>query len=106
MSDDRRPRITVMGEEVAWDEYPVAQRAVELDDYFKPVKLAPKAVDSASRMVPRDIWLVHGLHTWLQERANHVFSKLPSGKMEGQFGKLRYFFDFDSDGPVLRNVSL
>jgi hypothetical protein len=101
-----KPRITVMGEEMPWDSFPEAVRAVELEDYFKPVKLSPLAINEASKIVPSEFWIKHGLYKWLQQRADHVFSKLPSDKSKGMLGQLRYFFEFDADGPVLTKVSL
>lgn len=103
---ESRPKITLMGEEVDWDslEDPAA---VDITDYFKPVRLSAKAIDQASRVVPIENWISAGLHTWLQGRANHVFSKLPSiNQREGRLGKLKYVFEFDASGPVLKTVFL
>lgn len=94
-----------MGEEVSWDDIP-EPRAAELGDYFKPVRLSPRAIDQASRIVPPEHWIGQGLHTWLSMRANHVFKSLPSDRTEAQFGKLKYIFEFDAQGPVLKTVGL
>jgi hypothetical protein len=102
---DARPKITVMGEEVPWDHFPDAP-AVELSDYFKPVKLSPLAINEASKIVPSKFWIEKGLYKWLQVRADHVFSKLPASQTKGMFGQLRYYFEFDADGPLLAKVQL
>lgn len=95
----------IMGEEVEWDEVP-GTGAVELADYFKPVRLSPAAIDAASKIVPSEHWMKYGLHTWLSQRANHVFSKLTTDEMTGRLGQMKYFFQFDAEGPVLKTVSL
>ena len=100
-----RPKITIMGEEVAWDYFPDPP-AVGLEDYFKPVKLSPLAINEASKIVPSKFWIEVGLYKWLEKRADHVFSKLPASQTRGMFGQLRYYFEFDADGPVLGKVSL
>lgn len=105
MNTEKRPRITMMGEEIPWESLPDA-RAINFDDYFKPVKLSPRAIDSCSKIVPSEYWKLYGLHTWLSKRANHVFSKLSGGKNEAYLGTMKYFFEYDADGPVLKNVSL
>ncbi|MGY3406074.1 hypothetical protein ACVWZV_002187 [Bradyrhizobium sp. GM5.1] len=104
---EKKPRITIMGEEVPWDELP-SPGATELADHFKPVKLSPKALDQASKIIPQQFWISKGcgLHTFLKGRAEKVFAGLTSGQTEGQYGTIKYFFEFDSDGPVLRSVSV
>lgn len=101
----KRPRITIMGEEIPWDALPEAP-AIDLADYFKPVKLSKQAVDQASKIVPHELWIKQGIHTWLSRRADHVFGKLSSSQTEGRLGAMRYKFEFDADGPVLNSVSL
>jgi hypothetical protein len=104
-----RPRIRIMGEhgmeEVPWEEAPAAP-ALELEDHFRPVKLTITAINQASKIVPVEAWKAYGICKWLQKAADIVFSKLPSDKMEGKLGLMRYFFEFDADGPVLTKVSL
>ena len=100
-----RPKISIMGEEIAWEDLP-DPGAVELLDYFKPVKLSPLAINEASRIVPSNFWVEVGLYKWLQKRADHVFSKLAASQTKRMFGQLRYYFEFDADGPVLGKVSL
>lgn len=100
-----RAKITYMGEEVPWDEVG-GGGAVELIDYFKPVKLSPKAIDQCSKIVPSEHWIKEGLHTWLSKRADYVFGKLASNQTEGRLKSLRYFFAFDAEGPVLESVKL
>lgn len=94
-----------MGEEIPWDEVP-APRAVEFGDYFRHVRLSPRAIDQASRIVPVECWHKHGIYTWLSQRANYVFSKLTTEQTRGIFGVMKYNFEYDSDGPVLSSVSL
>lgn len=106
MSDPTtRPRITVMGEEVSWDEVPPAQ-ATELVDHFRPVKLSPQAIDQASKLVPAETYKDVGLYTWLSKRADHVFKHLPTDQLVGQLGIMRFVFEFDAFGPVLKKVYL
>lgn len=104
-TEEKKPRITYMGEEIAYDDVPEPQ-AIEMLDYFKPVKLSPRSIDEASRAVPLRAYEQSGLYTWLQQRADFVFSKLPVSQTEGRFGRLRYSFEFDADGPVLKTVTL
>lgn len=100
---EKRPKIFVLGEEVAWEEAPDAN-ATELVDYFKPVRLSPTSVDSASKIVPSEFWIKHGIYSWLQMRANHVFSKMTASQRKGKLGQLEYSFEFGAEGPILRNV--
>ncbi len=101
----KTPRITIMGEEVPWDEAP-GNGVLELDHYFTPVRLTQHAINEASKIVPVDTWKKRGLCTWLQAAADHVFKKRPEGKMEARHGVMKYVFEFDYDGPVLKTVSL
>lgn len=103
---EKRPKITIMGEEIPWDEVPTQDSAVEIADYFKPVKLSLKAVNEASKIVPAEHWVKIGICNFLQPRADYVFSKLTSDQREGRLKAMKYFFEFDSDGPLLKNVSL
>lgn len=106
---EKRPRITIMGEngmeEVPFEELPAAE-AIDLSDHFKRVKLSPAAINEASKIVPIDVWKRIGLYTWLFKAANHVFSKISVGQTEARFGVLKYVFEYDADGPVLKTVSL
>lgn len=102
---ERKPRITMMGEDIPWDEVPEAP-AVELEHYLRPVKLSPRAINEASKIVPAQHWIKHGLYAWLSARAEHVFSKLSSSEHAGQLGCMKYLFEFDADGPVLKTVLL
>jgi hypothetical protein len=111
MSDtgEKRPRIMMMGEhgmeEVPYDSIPEPS-AAQLEDYFKPVRISPRAMDIASKIIPKEHWEKKGLHAFLQDRADEVFQKLSSSETEARRGKLRYFFEYDADGPVLKTVSL
>jgi hypothetical protein len=100
-----KPRITYMGDDIDYDSLPEPD-AVELADYFKPVKLSPRAIDAASQIVPSEHFVKEGLYTWLSKRADHVFGKLSSSERSGRLGKMKYEFGFDADGPVLERVSL
>lgn len=100
---DKKPKIFLMGEEVPWDEAPEAD-AADLRDYFKPVKLSGRAIDAASTIVPPQFWSKTGIYTFLQHRADHVFSKMASGQREAKLGQLKYLFEFDDEGPVLKTV--
>lgn len=104
MTYERKPRITMMGEEIPWDEFPDAARATELEDYFKPVRISPQAINQVSMIVPSEYWIKQGLHSWISARANYVFSKLSGNEREGKLKQLKYFFEFDADGPVLSRV--
>lgn len=103
--EDKKPRVTVMGEAMDYDEV-AGTGAVEIEDHFKPVRLSPLAINQASRIVPPEHWEQLGLYAWLQKRADHVFSKLAVSRTEGYFGKLKYTFEYDAEGPVLKTVSL
>lgn len=94
-----------MGEEVPYDKFP-GTGAIDMEDYFKPVRLSPRAINEASKIVPIEGWITQGLHAWLQIRANHVFGKLSADLTEGRLGVMRYFFEYDKDGPVLKSVSI
>jgi hypothetical protein len=100
-----QPKISMMGEEVSYDDLP-GTGAISLDDHFKPVKLSPKAIDEASKIVPSEHWVKYGLYTWLRSRAEHVFKHMPASKTEGKLGIMKYFFEYGADGPVLKSVSL
>jgi hypothetical protein len=45
-----------MGEPLEWDELPGA----ELEDYFKPVRISPRAIDHVSKIVPAQHWIEEG----------------------------------------------
>lgn len=106
---NKTPIIRVMGEhgmeEIPYHEVPES-RALGLDDYFKPVKISPLAIDQASKFVPIDLWKKYGLYTWLSGSANHVFRGLTTEQYKGKLGLLNYVFEYDSDGPVLKTVFL
>jgi hypothetical protein len=88
-----------------WDEFG-GSGAVAREDQFKPVRLSPKAIDQASKLVPQKYWIESGLHTWLKGRAERVFAKLSGEQTRGKFGTVTYVFEFDVDGPVLKSISL
>lgn len=106
----KTPRITMLGEdgmeEIPYDQFPDAQSAVELEDYFKAVRIKPSVIDYISTLVPQEQFVKEGgVHRWISNRANFVFSKLDgSNQKEGKYRQLKYIFEFDSDGPVLSKV--
>lgn len=108
MEAERKPRITFMGEEVPWESLPEPEPvAYHLSHYFAEVKISPRALNQASKIIEPQWYIKHGgLHALLQKRANEVFSKLPASKTVAQYKNLKYIFDFDKDGPVLKSVSL
>lgn len=97
--------VFVMGEKVSEEELAEAP-ATELEDHFAPVTLSPAAIDRASQVVPEEYWKPVGLHTWLSGRANQAFRKLGVREREVALGRLKYAFEFDAHGPVLRTVIL
>lgn len=100
-----KPRILIMGEEVSYDDLPAA-KAIDMEDYFKPVKISPRAIDQASRIVPVEHFKSEGLYTWISKRANHVFKKLNTDLTKGQLGPVTYHFEYDENGPFLSRVSI
>jgi hypothetical protein len=103
-----RPRITIMGdegmEEIDYDELPPADSAADPADYFAPVTLSARALDRCSQIVPEKYYKGQGLHSWLLERANYVFKKMPVSAVSAKFRSLEYFFSYHEAGPVLENV--
>lgn len=70
------------------------------------MKLSPLAINQASKFVPAESYKPIGLYTWLSKRADHVFKQLTTDQMEGQLGIMRFVYEFDADGPVLKTVYL
>ncbi len=105
----KKPRILIMGdsgmEVVPWDSIPEPE-AAHLEDYFKPVRISPRAIDIATKIIPAKYYAEVGLHTFLAGRANKVFRLMSASQTAGQYGKVKYFFEFDAHGPVLKTVSL
>ncbi len=91
-------------EEVAWDSLP--EPTIQLEDYFRPVRISPRAMDIGSKIIPSQYWIKDGLHAFLLDRAEKVFKKLSASQTEGMYGKVRYFFEYDDKGPILKTVSL
>ncbi len=102
----------VMGEngmeEVDFDSLPEPHPiAYNLTHYFKPVKILPRAIDLASKIIPSWYVVEHGgVHTILSKQANAMFEKMSAGQRSGTWGKMKFIFDFDKDGPVLKTVGL
>lgn len=111
--DQSGPRITVLGdhgmEPVISDSVPDPSPH-DLEDYFKPVRISPRAIDLASKIIPDEhrhiVREMGGMHSFLSDRAERVFKKISAGQREGRYGKLIYKFEFDAEGPVLKSVSL
>lgn len=110
---ESRPRIRILGddgeEDVPWDS--VDDPEPKLEDHFKPVRIMPRALDIASKIIPREFWKDEkgnacGLHEFLQRCADGAFPKMSASQREIAWGKLRYSFDFDKDGPLLKTISL
>lgn len=103
-------KVTMMGEDgietLHYDELPGAEQAPALEDYFKPVEISPKAIDTASRIVPQKYYVSEGLHTFLKKRADFVFSKMTAQQTRCRFKGLMLLFEFNENGPVLKNVEL
>lgn len=93
-------------QEIHYDDVPEATSAVEIADHFKPVKISPRAIDEASKLIPQKFFEQEGLHAYLQKRANWLFSQIGAAHTEGYVRSLKYYFIFDSDGPVLKTVTL
>lgn len=106
---EKKPRIYVLGEngmeEVPHDQLPEPS-AAQMDDYFKPPRISPRAIDIGSKIIPQKFWKEEGISSYLARTADAIFRKLPAGLTEGRTAKLRYIFEFDADGPVLKTVSL
>lgn len=100
-----KTKVFLMGEEISMEELP-ASPALALEDHFAPVTISPKALDRASQIVPEEYWQTTGIHTWLSGRANAVFQKMSVGQTEGELGKLKYFYEFDATGPILKAIAL
>jgi hypothetical protein len=100
-----KTKITYMGEPMKPEELPESD-AVHIEDYFAPVTLSPHAIDMCSKYVPEDVWKPVGIYTWLQGRANTAFKKLPTAKKELSLGRLKYVFEYDAYGPVLKTIIL
>lgn len=104
VADMDNAKVYFMGQRISLDELPEPEPSLEA--HFKPVVLTPKALDLASQIVPPEHWMPKGLHSWLQSRADAAFSKLTTNQREIQQGRLKYFFEIQSDIPVLAKVTL
>jgi len=97
-------KIRVMGEEISHKD--LEHDEPPLEDYFVPVVLSALAIDKASQIVPENYWKPHGLHTWLSGRANEAFKRMTTSQTEIVGGKLKYTFEMNPGGPVLKNLTL
>ncbi len=75
-----------------------SQEATAFEDYFAPVKLTPHAIDRASQIVPEEHWKGLGIYSWLEGRANLAFKHMPISSKEFTMRKLRYTFEYTSEG--------
>src|SRR4051794_10543079 len=105
-----KARVVIFGSEDDWEnpndatpDIKTGTGAVELKDHFKPVRLSIPAINQASKLIPHENWAKHGICNYLQATADYMFLKLPSGKMEIRGKVLKYVFEFDHDGPVLKS---
>ena len=92
----------MMGEDVT-HEYD-GTGAIDLNHHMEPLRLSIEAINQASRIIPSDVWKSRGICTWLLAAAEHAFSHTPSGKLDHLIGPVRYTFEFDASGPVLKAV--
>lgn len=108
----KKPRIRILGdhgmEDVDYDSIPdPVPVAYHLTHYFKSVRISPRAIDLASKIIPGWYVLQHGgIHSILTKEANAMFEKMSGGQRSGTWGKMKFIFDFDKDGPVLKTVGL
>lgn len=111
-TQEKKPRIRILGdngmEDVDYDSIPEPiPIAYELAHYFSTVKISPKAIDLASKIIPSWYVLQHGgIHSILSKEANAMFEKMSASQRSGIWGKMKFIFDFDKDGPVLKTVGL
>lgn len=111
-TQEKKPRIRILGEhgmeEVDYDSIPEPSPvAYDPLHYFAQVKISPRAINMASKIIPQSYATKHGgLHSLLTKRANEIFQKMSASDRSGVYGKMKYIFDFDKDGPVLKTVGL
>lgn len=98
-------KVLMMGEEIDIEEVS-APGPAEPAHLFAEVKLSPKAIDSVSRIVHQKHYETEGVYTFLKKRADFVFSKMTATQTGGRLRGLDYFFEYDVDGPVLKDVKL
>lgn len=99
-------KILMMGEEISHDDLPPVSQPVDNVDYFKRVRISPRAIDEASRIIPQEHYRAVGLYSFLAERANHIFKHLPASQTSGRFRTLEYFFEYDAEGPIVRRIAV
>src|SRR5437868_11284 len=104
-NEHKTPRITMMGEEIPYEEMP-GNGALNWDARFAPVRLTPRSINTASTVVPLDVWHKVGIVRWLQSTANEAARNMAIDDTSGMVGKLRYIFEFDHNGPILKDVRL
>lgn len=85
-----------------WDDWLVLAWITQTGSYL------PARARHREQIIPRQYYEpAGGLHSFLQMRADEVFLSLKSAHdREGRKGKLRYIFEFEVEGPVLKTVSL
>lgn len=105
MSNMDNVKILFMGKEISHEELPEPDAAT-IEDYFAPVYITGHAIDMASKVVPKEHWQIHGLHSWLTLRAQKAFEKMPASAKEIVQGRLKYVFTYTDKGPELKTVIL
>ena len=101
---EKKPKLFIMGEEVDWDSQP--DSPAQIEDYFAEVTISTHAIDRASQVVPEKVWQTTGIYTWLHRRANQAFQAMPASHRQFTIGKLKYVFEYEAEGPVLKTVIL
>lgn len=112
MTPTKTPKLTVLGKPMTWEELegavdttPRAVQAPPLDVHFNEVVISPAAINQASKIIPQEAYqTTQGLYSFLHERANYVFRKLPAGAKTGRLRKLEYFYEYDVKNPILVGV--
>lgn len=106
-------RIKVFGEASDWEEpaeaiVPAGTGAIDMEHTMAPLRLSLRAINEASKIISPETWKKHGIVKWLQAAAEHYFARLPSNELEIILlpSPVRYIFEFDADGPVLKSVRI
>lgn len=100
-------KVSVMGQQLTEEEVAeIPEAPPELTAYFEEPTVSVLALDTASRVVPEEVWRTIGLATWLRRRANEAFKKMPVHEKRQQLNRLIYVFEYINEKPVLKNVIL
>lgn len=106
--------VKLFGREDDWENPDDAKAAtsgtgvVDRLDHFKPVKLTHRAINEASKIVTPETWKKYGIVKWLQAAADHYYKHMPTDKLEHIIlpSPLRFVFEHDHEGPVLKSVRI